>query len=161
LSSSTNSIKKEKGISNISLISFPPSFIISSMIFFIFFLCSAHVSGFKSFWPTAFFFLRPFALERQIQFVVVILLLRLVHVIYLISHLLRIGDYKCLQPYRAFDQCFLVLTFQRLKHRPLSLLRHRFYGRRFRRDRKSTRLNSSHVSISYAVFCLKKKIEYK
>src|SRR5699024_12818134 len=30
--------------------------------------------------------------------------------------------------------------------------------RRRRRDRKSTRLNSSHVSISYAVFCLKKKI---
>src|SRR5207249_11252086 len=28
---------------------------------------------------------------------------------------------------------------------------------RARRDRKSTRLNSSHVSISYAVFCLKKK----
>src|SRR5699024_8831975 len=27
---------------------------------------------------------------------------------------------------------------------------------RFERDRKSTRLNSSHVSISYAVFCLKK-----
>src|SRR5699024_12878147 len=27
------------------------------------------------------------------------------------------------------------------------------------RDRKSTRLNSSHVSISYAVFCLKKKRE--
>src|SRR5699024_11564259 len=27
----------------------------------------------------------------------------------------------------------------------------------FERDRKSTRLNSSHVSISYAVFCLKKK----
>src|SRR5690348_17805242 len=26
------------------------------------------------------------------------------------------------------------------------------------RDRKSTRLNSSHPSISYAVFCLKKKI---
>src|SRR5207245_11630475 len=26
-----------------------------------------------------------------------------------------------------------------------------------RRDRKSTRLNSSHGSISYAVFCLKKK----
>src|SRR5699024_11651008 len=27
-------------------------------------------------------------------------------------------------------------------------------------DRKSTRLNSSHVSISYAVFCLKKKTGY-
>src|SRR5207253_7006734 len=26
-----------------------------------------------------------------------------------------------------------------------------------RKDRKSTRLNSSHVAISYAVFCLKKK----
>src|SRR5699024_11620382 len=28
------------------------------------------------------------------------------------------------------------------------------------KDRKSTRLNSSHVSISYAVFCLKKKKEH-
>src|SRR5438552_18567746 len=28
-----------------------------------------------------------------------------------------------------------------------------------RRDRKSTRLNSSHQIISYAVFCLKKKIK--
>src|SRR3712207_7357859 len=37
------------------------------------------------------------------------------------------------------------------------------YGRRDERlpehrDRKSTRLNSSHANISYAVFCLKKKI---
>src|SRR5215813_14922146 len=30
-------------------------------------------------------------------------------------------------------------------------------GRRRRSDRKSTRLNSSHVRISYAVFCLKNK----
>src|SRR5207249_12147005 len=30
-----------------------------------------------------------------------------------------------------------------------------------RKDRKSTRLNSSHVSISYAVFCLKKKKKKK
>src|SRR5207253_10455482 len=29
--------------------------------------------------------------------------------------------------------------------------------RRLQQDRKSTRLNSSHVAISYAVFCLKKK----
>src|SRR3989442_14278042 len=28
-------------------------------------------------------------------------------------------------------------------------------------DRKSTRLNSSHVRISYAVFCLKKKSRYR
>src|SRR5690606_41021903 len=30
-----------------------------------------------------------------------------------------------------------------------------------RQDRKSTRLNSSHVKISYAVFCLKKKKKHK
>src|SRR3712207_7642616 len=30
-------------------------------------------------------------------------------------------------------------------------------GRVIERDRKSTRLNSSHANISYAVFCLKKK----
>src|SRR5438874_10715593 len=29
------------------------------------------------------------------------------------------------------------------------------------RDRKSTRLNSSHVEISYAVFCLKKKNSWR
>src|ERR1039457_2801651 len=28
-------------------------------------------------------------------------------------------------------------------------------------DRKSTRLNSSHLVISYAVFCLKKKIDFR
>src|SRR3712207_7345368 len=31
------------------------------------------------------------------------------------------------------------------------------WWRRARSDRKSTRLNSSHANISYAVFCLKKK----
>src|SRR5690349_23167761 len=45
----------------------------------------------------------------------------------------------------------------------LQLRDHRAHGRHitfFRwssEDRKSTRLNSSHVEISYAVFCLKKK----
>src|SRR5256885_9808390 len=33
-------------------------------------------------------------------------------------------------------------------------------GRRIVGDRKSTRLNSSHLVISYAVFCLKKKNTY-
>src|SRR3712207_7009301 len=32
-----------------------------------------------------------------------------------------------------------------------------FVSDEFREDRKSTRLNSSHANISYAVFCLKKK----
>src|SRR5476649_2978015 len=34
-------------------------------------------------------------------------------------------------------------------------------GARRRQDRKSTRLNSSHTVISYAVFCLKKKKKTK
>src|SRR3712207_9177901 len=38
-------------------------------------------------------------------------------------------------------------------HRPTERGRTRRLG-----DRKSTRLNSSHANISYAVFCLKKKI---
>src|SRR5436309_5509831 len=37
----------------------------------------------------------------------------------------------------------------------------RFQGRTQNVDRKSTRLNSSHVKISYAVFCLKKKKKKK
>src|SRR3712207_7618176 len=34
---------------------------------------------------------------------------------------------------------------------------HHLSGRQTEGDRKSTRLNSSHANISYAVFCLKKK----
>src|SRR5699024_4871059 len=41
---------------------------------------------------------------------------------------------------------------------PLNLI---FWGGQTGKDRKSTRLNSSHVSISYAVFFLKKTISYK
>src|SRR5256885_10791805 len=46
------------------------------------------------------------------------------------------------------------------RHGPTSVLEYEGYrSRRDRqlRDRKSTRLNSSHLVISYAVFCLKKK----
>src|SRR5690349_23022224 len=38
---------------------------------------------------------------------------------------------------------------------------HQGAARPSRQDRKSTRLNSSHVEISYAVFCLKKKKKKK
>src|SRR3712207_8686808 len=41
---------------------------------------------------------------------------------------------------------------------PQDVPRHRLGGiHRVVQDRKSTRLNSSHANISYAVFCLKKK----
>src|SRR5687768_18573139 len=42
-------------------------------------------------------------------------------------------------------------------HSHLALMHARFVGLLGRLDRKSTRLNSSHGYISYAVFCLKKK----
>src|SRR3712207_7544372 len=41
------------------------------------------------------------------------------------------------------------------RQKDAGLLVHRARG--LRADRKSTRLNSSHANISYAVFCLKKK----
>src|SRR3712207_7266141 len=41
----------------------------------------------------------------------------------------------------------------------LALALHRESRGPLRRDRKSTRLNSSHANISYAVFCLKKKTQ--
>src|ERR1039457_7479995 len=45
------------------------------------------------------------------------------------------------------DMCYRTVTEPGLQKRQLPL------------DRKSTRLNSSHLVISYAVFCLKKKKE--
>src|SRR3712207_8342642 len=45
---------------------------------------------------------------------------------------------------------------RRLRPRPEGRRRHRLLL-----DRKSTRLNSSHANISYAVFCLKKKKNYE
>src|SRR5436305_10822446 len=51
-----------------------------------------------------------------------------------------------------------VMTCPRRRARRGGRARHDAWGRR---DRKSTRLNSSHVRISYAVFCLKKKKKKK
>src|SRR5690606_4644903 len=43
----------------------------------------------------------------------------------------------------------------------IGLLLYAEFNKKHPRDRKSTRLNSSHVKISYAVFCLKKKNKIK
>src|SRR5690242_21272003 len=43
------------------------------------------------------------------------------------------------------------------RQRASRVLQHRARRQAGKADRKSTRLNSSHMSISYAVFCLKKK----
>src|SRR5438270_9815345 len=51
-----------------------------------------------------------------------------------------------------------VPLFMQLPPASLAELAERLRGRRMNKgDRKSTRLNSSHSQISYAVFCLKKK----
>src|SRR3712207_8501289 len=53
--------------------------------------------------------------------------------------------------YVAFDQAAIYyLSDRKPAYRHL-------YDQELRADRKSTRLNSSHANISYAVFCLKKK----
>src|SRR5258707_9389090 len=52
------------------------------------------------------------------------------------------------------------LRLQARGRRPRSLLVASPDFAAFGQDRKSTRLNSSHANISYAVFCLKKKKRY-
>src|SRR3712207_8696829 len=69
------------------------------------------------------------------------------------------------QVHRALDPAPLQVAVRRLaergRERPDEVAR-RAAGQPCERldveDRKSTRLNSSHANISYAVFCLKKKI---
>src|SRR5204863_2088255 len=54
--------------------------------------------------------------------------------------------------------------FRSTAHHPVlrtGTTHHPTRAHRWPRDRKSTRLNSSHVEISYAVFCLKKKKKIK
>src|SRR3712207_7209471 len=58
--------------------------------------------------------------------------------------LVEFGDFEC--PYCRDAAPSIQRVLARLEGRV-----------RFRLDRKSTRLNSSHANISYAVFCLKKK----
>src|SRR2546429_6427192 len=62
----------------------------------------------------------------------------------------------------AFEFLGLVREKMKLMHIEDSFLsrgvNEGFSGGEKKRDRKSTRLNSSHGYISYAVFCLKKKI---
>src|SRR4051794_41461192 len=67
---------------------------------------------------------------------------------------------------RPDDWEHLLLTISQIRPRPVTWDEYPVLCGRARvvestvaiRDRKSTRLNSSHPSISYAVFCLKKKI---
>src|SRR5438477_859307 len=56
-------------------------------------------------------------------------------------------------PYTTLFRSLAPVTHRRQERADVRVLLERLGNR----DRKSTRLNSSHMSISYAVFCLKKK----
>src|SRR5258707_8466229 len=61
-------------------------------------------------------------------------------------------------PYTTlFRSVHLAPVLQCLLHKHLGVLARVDHHLVAERDRKSTRLNSSHANISYAVFCLKKK----
>src|SRR5688572_32290253 len=64
-------------------------------------------------------------------------------------------EYRRKSPSRGFCASQKLPNMDSLLER-IRKVRRRQSGRRSR-DRKSTRLNSSHSQISYAVFCLKKK----
>src|SRR5690625_6871723 len=53
-------------------------------------------------------------------------------------------------------ECEAALALETGQKRPVNIIGD-LLRQRIAEDRKSTRLNSSHVAISYAVFCLKKK----
>src|SRR5215203_7118068 len=52
------------------------------------------------------------------------------------------------------------LPISQRSHGPSALPPRQSEAQEYLRDRKSTRLNSSHANISYAVFCLKKKNQH-
>src|SRR5688572_30950846 len=62
---------------------------------------------------------------------------------------------------RNSDELLLVLQYVKPGDLVDVLVRRPDQRTELLKDRKSTRLNSSHSQISYAVFCLKKKKEYK
>src|SRR5690606_41634969 len=63
--------------------------------------------------------------------------------------------------FRSSVACSFSSTVARICSSLAALSACSFWSCRPTTDRKSTRLNSSHVKISYAVFCLKKKNKYK
>src|SRR5699024_12136346 len=67
---------------------------------------------------------------------------------------LKINQSKEIMPYENHFICTWYRTRCRRSTHQLLLQK---LQPSYSQDRKSTRLNSSHVSISYAVFCLKKK----
>src|SRR5688572_32766781 len=68
--------------------------------------------------------------------------------------------FELLQNCRVFERGYVLSDLLALGHRAQQTP-HDLAGASLGKDRKSTRLNSSHSQISYAVFCLKKKKHIK
>src|SRR5699024_11846420 len=81
----------------------------------------------------------------------------LVYILMLVTVLLT--DRAIFHYHRIVPQIFHVMCRNEvlLHTNGIDVISHVMYEYYLKEDRKSTRLNSSHVSISYAVFCLKKK----
>src|SRR5947199_9786060 len=79
---------------------------------------------------------------------------RALHVLLFFYSIIRPSPPSTLFPYTTL---FRSPRRRRLQRHGLRVRSARACRRRRRGDRKSTRLNSSHLGISYAVFCLKKK----
>src|SRR5207253_5472758 len=74
------------------------------------------------------------------------------------SFLTHLSNYSFLQPLLISINQILTETYIYLNSNEPKLKDYQILNsNQFPKDRKSTRLNSSHVAISYAVFCLKKK----
>src|SRR5699024_11796649 len=72
--------------------------------------------------------------------------------------LLQLVDQIVSESKTAIVWCIFIRTMYKLKSDLNKVgIRAEVISGSVSQDRKSTRLNSSHVSISYAVFCLKKK----
>src|SRR5437870_8365667 len=80
------------------------------------------------------------------------------HYVALCEYVLRfVGSAEAAED--VVQDLFLHLWDTRGPRDALRLTRRYLYVAARNRDRKSTRLNSSHVAISYAVFCLQKKTD--
>src|SRR5438874_8301915 len=77
--------------------------------------------------------------------------------IFIGNPILGVASAKMINAMADFTAIDHLLGQRDCRHAPVIVTNHI----RDPRDRKSTRLNSSHVEISYAVFCLKKKNKKK
>src|SRR3989344_6232856 len=109
------------------------------------------------------------AQEEMVGFALIIIVVSIILMIFLAFYLNREPKKETVESYEAesFTQAFLQYTTSCTDNFEFLNVQDVIYECDIRNtcangedpceDRKSTRLNSSHMSISYAVFCLKKK----